>query len=155
MPVTHNFYLDTLKKSPKFNAPMRVADTTLLEPTLRGIVRNILADAYAAGVPMMVFETYRSQTRQEALFQSGATQLQKVGLHGFGLAVDIVKSINGEPSWKGDFSLLGKLAHKYCLAWGGDWPHFRDYCHVQRVSVADQDRVFAGNWYPDDGYALA
>jgi hypothetical protein len=92
------------------------------------------------------------------LFNQGATKLRKVGVHNYGLACDIVKSINGQPSWKGDFSMLGQLARDHGLIWGGDWGNptihhtFVDAVHVQRCTVSRQAALFRGDWYPDDAY---
>jgi D-alanyl-D-alanine carboxypeptidase len=153
-----NFYTDTLQKSPLFHSTERIDVYDLLEPYTRAAVMAILADAEAAGTPLMVFETYRSVERQQMLFDQGATQLRTVGTHGFGLACDLVKDIGGEPSWKGDFSFLGVLARKHGLIWGGDWGHpgfrhtFIDAVHVQRCQVSDQPKLFAGTWYPDATY---
>src|SRR2546426_1977955 len=80
------------------------------------------------------------------------------------LACDLVKAVAEEPSWKGDFSFLGKLAHDHRLIWGGDWgdssvPHtFVDAVHVQRCAVSMQPALFRGSFYPDaqyDPYAAA
>jgi hypothetical protein len=153
-----NFYTEIIKKNSKFESTKRVADVALLEPITREIVKSIVDDASAHGLDLMVFETYRSQTRQQALFDQGATRLRVVGVHHYGLACDLVKSVNREPSWKGDFSLLGRLAHQYGLIWGGDWgnprvPHdFIDSVHVQRCALSDQAALFQNGWYPDDSY---
>ena len=153
-----NFFTNTLFKDKIYNTKKRIDDIMLLEPITRKLVDSIITDARAHGVEFMVFETFRSQARQQLLFQQGATKLQKVGVHNFGLACDIVKSINGDPSWKGDFSLLGELAHSYGLIWGGDWgnsnvPHsFIDSVHVQRCSIARQASLFTQQWYPDKNY---
>lgn len=117
----------------------------------------ICTDARAQGIFLMVFETYRSEARQRAMFAAGATTLQKVGVHHYGLACDLVKNVAGEPSWKGDFSFLGPLAKKHGMIWGGDWGepppnHFPDLDHVQRCSIADQARLFDGAWYPGADY---
>ena len=153
-----NFYTDVIAKSTQFNSTKRVGDLEFLEPVTRQLVQSIIADARAHGLELMVFETYRSQARQTELFSQGATKLQKVGVHHYGLACDIVKSVGGEPSWKGDFSLLGQLAHAHGLIWGGDWgspgvPHsFVDSVHVQRCTVSKQGALFLGQWYPDANY---
>lgn len=153
-----NFYENVIKKDPRFKSTNVVSDLNLLEPVTRMAVEGILTDAQAKGINLMVFETYRSQARQTALYEQGATQLKTVGVHHFGLACDIVKSINGTPSWKGDFSFLRKLAKGRGLIWGGDWgapdkPHnFQDDDHVQRVTIARQKKLFAGTWYPDASY---
>lgn len=153
-----NFYNEVIRNDPRFCSTAAIADPMLLEPVTRQAVAAIIADAKAGGIDLMIFETYRSQERQGRLFDQGATQLQNVGVHHYGLAGDLVKVVRGEPSWDGDFGFLGRLAKKHGLIWGGDWgspdkPHsFRDYDHVQRCTVADQSRLFSGDWYPAQDY---
>lgn len=153
-----NFYTDVIKNSPQFDNPKRVDDLDLLEPVTRKLVEAIIDDARANGLKLMVFETYRSQDRQEALFEQGATKFKTVGVHHYGLACDLVKDVNGQPSWKGDFSLLGQLAHHHRLIWGGDWGapgshhSFIDSDHVQRVTIGRQAALFRGEFYPDASY---
>lgn len=153
-----SFYTDVISHDPHFDSISRVSDLALLEPITRQLVESIVAAAQQMGIALMVYETYRSQARQQELFDSGATKLRKVGVHHYGLACDIVRVVGGEPSWKGDFSFLGQLAHSAGLIWGGDWGapqikhSFVDSVHVQRCTVARQADLFAGNWYPDDAY---
>ena len=153
-----NFFTDVISADPRFNSTTRIHDLALLEPTTRELVQRIIAAAKDMGIDLLAFETYRSQARQQQLFKQGATKLQKVGVHHYGLACDIVKVIDGEPSWKGDFSFLGELAHSAGLIWGGDWGDptikhtFIDAVHVQRCSLARQTELFAGTFYPDDSY---
>jgi D-alanyl-D-alanine carboxypeptidase len=152
------FYTDVIQRDSRFNSTERVADPALLEPTMRQLVQQIVDAAQQMGISVMVFETYRSQARQQELFNNGATKLRTVGVHAYGLACDIVRVVGGEPSWKGDFSFLGQLAHSSGLIWGGDWGDpsvrhsFIDSVHVQRCTVARQPALFAGTWYPDDSY---
>jgi hypothetical protein len=151
-----NFYTDVVMHDPRFGSTVRIADPFLLEPVTRDAVLKISQAAASMGLPVMIFETYRSQARQQLLFDQGATKLQKVGVHGFGLAADLVRVVAGEPSWKVDYSFLGPLAKQFGLIWGGDWgapgeSHtFVDSDHVQRVTLAQQDDLFAGVWYPDE-----
>lgn len=153
-----NFFTDVIQNDPLFNSPSRVSDPALLEPKTRALVQQIVDSASKMGIEVMIFETYRSQARQQALFNAGATKLRTVGVHQYGLACDIVRVAAGEPSWKGDFSFLGELAHSSGLIWGGDWGNpnikhtFIDAVHVQRCSIARQPALFAGTWYPDDTY---
>ena len=153
-----NFFTDVIEKDPRFNSTKRIADPALLEPTTRALVQQIIEAAEETGISLMIFETYRSQARQQELFNQGATKLRTVGVHRYGLACDIVKVVGGEPSWKGDFSFLGQLAHSSGLIWGGDWGNpaikhdFIDAVHVQRCTIARQHGLFAGTWYPDDTY---
>ncbi len=153
-----NFYVDVIEKDSRFNSSQRVADAALLEPTTRQLVLQIIEAARKMGITLMIFETYRSQARQQELFDNGATRLRTAGVHRYGLACDIVRVVGGEPSWKGDFSFLGQLARSGGLIWGGDWGNpaikhdFIDAVHVQRCTVARQPSLFAGDWYPDENY---
>ena len=156
--VAPNFYTDVIANDPRFASVDRVADVGLLEPKTRALVQAIIDDALQLGYMLMIFETYRSTARQQALFDQGATKLRTVGVHHYGLACDLVKNVNGQPSWKGDFSFLGSLARHHGLVWGGDWgepsvkPSFADDDHVQRIAVGRQASLFAGAWYPNASY---
>jgi D-alanyl-D-alanine carboxypeptidase len=158
MPRMGNFYTDVIKVDPRFSSTSRINDLALLEPTTCAAVKAVMADAEAHGIALMVWETFRSQARQAALFAQGVTKLRNVGVHNFGLACDIVKVVNGEPSWKGDFSWMADFCQEHGLIWGGNWGHpdtpstFVDEYHVQRVTVARQASLFRGDWYPDEGY---
>lgn len=154
-----NFYAETIQPDPRFLSCERIADVALLEPGIRAAVTAIMADAEAEGIPLLVFETFRSQARQIWLYNERKTKLRTVGVHHYGLACDLVKKgANGSPSWSGDFSFLGRLARKHGVVWGGDWGNdhvshdFVDEDHVQRCSIADQNRLFNGLWYPDSAY---
>jgi hypothetical protein len=153
-----NFYTDVICQDARFDSVTRVGDACLLEPATRQLVEGILSAAAHMGIEVMIYETYRSQDRQQELFNQGATKLRTVGVHHYGLACDIVRVVGGEPCWKGDFSFLGQLAHSSGLIWGGDWgaPHikhnFVDGVHVQRCTVSRQGDLFAGAWYPDETY---
>lgn len=147
-----NFYLDVLQHHPKFTSAERICNPEMLEPNFRRKVLRILEEARAHGLELMVFETYRSKQRQQRLFAAGATKLKTVGVHHFGLACDLVRCVNGQPSWGGDFRLLGHLARSHDLVWGGDWTTFPDPCHVQWCAVKDQPKLFRGTWYPSPDY---
>ena len=154
-----SFYTETIQKSHDFQSHGKINKLELLEPVTRAAVQAIIAQAESLyGIKLMVFETYRSQTRQTDLFNQGASKLKKVGCHHYGIACDLVKDVGGQPSWKGDFHFLQDLAKHNGLIWGGDWgypgkPHsFVDADHVQRVAVSRQPALFAGNWYPDAHY---
>jgi len=155
-----NFYETFLKTSPMFRSTAIVSSLDYLEPHMRTALQNLLEDAAAQGHPLLVFETYRSQERQEQLFAHGATQLKTVGCHHYGIAADIVKNVGGQPSWKGDFSFMLPLARKHGLISGIDWgqphnghhPGFVDSGHLQRIAVRDQGQLFAGTFYPDEIY---
>lgn len=154
-----DFFTDVILKSTQESTTQRVDSLAMLEPITRAGVQAVLADAAAGGMPLQVTETYRSRQRQFELFQQHATQLKTVGVHHYGLAVDVCKVINNKASWEGDWAFLGVLSKKHNLVWGGDWDNpnlpakaFRDWDHIQRINVADQNNLFNGSWYPDDHY---
>lgn len=156
--MTANFYSDVITKDPRFGSVARIDDAQLLEPVTRALVQEIVSAARGMGIDVIVWETYRSQTRQELLFDQHVTKLRRVGVHHYGLACDIVKVVGGEPSWKGDFSFLGQLARSANLIWGGDWGNpavhhsFIDQYHIQRCAVSREPVLFAATWYPDARY---
>jgi hypothetical protein len=153
-----SFYRDVICKDERFASLTRINDPSLLEPATRQLVQSVVSAAQRMGIEVMIYETYRSQNRQQELFNNGATKLRTVGVHHYGLACDIVRVAAGEPCWKGDFSFLGQLAHSSGLIWGGDWGapeikhSFVDSVHVQRCTVTRQGDLFAGVWYPDEAY---
>lgn len=149
-----NFYTDVIMKSPLFRSANECRSLDMLEPVTRAAVVAILAECAAVGSPLMVTETYRSVQRQEQLYEDGATELKTVGVHHYGLACDFAKVINGKPSWGGSWTFLRDLAVKHGLVSGVDWGEpsvhhsFIDPDHVQRCTLAEQDALFAGTWYP-------
>ncbi len=155
-----NFYLDTISKDSQFHSLSPISDPLLLEPNFRAIIETIIADAATQRTTLIILQTYRSQELQELYFEQGATQLKTVGVHHYGLACDLGIEIGGQINWKADYSVLGRLADKHGVIWGGDWgtPNrshsFRDYDHIQRIAVADQNKLFSGAWYPDANYQL-
>jgi hypothetical protein len=151
-----SFFTEVIRSDPRFLSSAPCKDLALLEPVTRDAVQGIVADAAAQGITLVVTETFRSEARQQLLFQQGATQLRTVGVHHYGLAADFAKIIDGKASWAGDWSFLRDLAEAHGLISGLDWGQpnvkhsFVDPDHVQRCSVAEQTELFAGTWYPPD-----
>jgi hypothetical protein len=150
-----NFYTDIIQKSSEFHNVSRVSTLTLLEPGTVAAVKAIISDAASEGISLIAFETYRSIERQIFLFKEGATKLETVGTHHFGIACDLVKANpNGSPDWSGDYSFLLPLARKHGLVSGQDWGEpnkvhtFVDADHCQRIPLWRQDALFKGLWYP-------
>ncbi len=153
-----NFYTDVIQQDARCGSPNQIRNIDLLEPVTRAAVAAIIVDAAAEGINLMVTETYRSPVRQQELFAQGSTQLKEVGVHGYGLACDFCKLVDGKASWAGDWTFLCRLAVKHGMICGYDWGHpekphsFRDSDHVQRIGVEDQQKLFAGTWYPAEDY---
>lgn len=149
-----NFYATVLRNSKAFRSDAVCKDTMLLEPGTRAAVLALVADAKSQGIDVRIIETYRSQTRQSALFMRHATQLRTVGCHGYGVAADLGIFFNGVYQGSNKpYVFLRRAARAHGLISGQDWGHpkegsFVDSGHVQRVPVWRQSELFAGAWYP-------
>ena len=87
-----NFYADVISQDERFSSVKRVNDPELLEPGTRQLVAAIISAAHRMGIELMVYETYRSQDRQQELFNQGATKLRAVGVHHCGWLVTLFAS---------------------------------------------------------------
>lgn len=153
-----NFYRDVIQKSPLFESPKPVADLGLLEPVTRDAVQGIISAGRAKGLDLRVRETFRSNALQEHYFRIGTSRLH-LGVHHFGLACDIGLYVNGRFDPIGEhYKFMRNLAETHGLISGVDWgnpyvPHgWRDWDHVQRVTIGRQNDLFSGRWYPDATY---
>lgn len=152
------FYTDVIRNSKAFRSDAVCKDMSLLEPGTRAAVQALVDEAKTQGHDVRVLETYRSQTRQSALFVKRATQLRVVGCHGYGVAVDFGVFINGKYQESNKpYIFLRELARRHGLISGQDWGHksmggFVDSGHVQRVPVWRQNALFGGSWYPPAVY---
>jgi peptidoglycan hydrolase-like protein with peptidoglycan-binding domain len=153
-----SFYDTILRNSPAFRSDVVCKDMAMLEPGTRAAVLALMADAKSQGIDIRVLETYRSQTRQSALFTQHATQLRVVGCHGYGVACDFGVFIDGkyQPNDKA-YQFLRQAARRHGLISGIDWGHavakgFEDSDHVQRIPVWRQNAMFSGSWYPPGTY---
>ena len=153
-----SFYDAVIRNSKAFRSDAVCKDMAMLEPGTRTAVLALMADAKLLGIDLRVLETYRSQTRQSALFVKRVTQLRTVGCHGYGVAADFGVFVNGKYQESNKpYVFLRQLARKHGLVSGQDWGHasfgsFVDSGHVQRVPVWRQNALFAGSWYPAENY---
>lgn len=152
-----SFYDTVIRNSKAFRSDNRYGGMDLLEPGTRAAVTALVQEAHEAGIDIRLLETYRSQTRQSALFMKGATQLRTVGCHGYGVAADFGVFVNGKYATNAKpYLFLRKLARKHKLISGLDWgkagPISWDSGHVQRVPVWRQSALFSGSWYPPVNY---
>jgi len=149
-----NFFTEIIQRDPRYLSTDPVNDVALLEPAFRAKAQAFVDAAFAQGIELVSTETYRSSQRQQQLFDEGKTQLRVVGVHHYGLALDFAKKIGGKESWEGDWTFMGPLAAAHGAVAGADWgqpdkPHnFRDWDHLQGVTIAEQTGLLAGTWYP-------
>lgn len=110
----------------------------LVEP-FRGRIRGLLAEAMERRAYFVVTETLRSYDRQRFLFEDGKSKTMR-SHHLVGTAVDVAPVLlysegkvqevtwdRGHPSWQ----VLGELAKKWDVTWGGNWESFPDLPHLE------------------------
>lgn len=115
-----------------------------LLPAFRRRVDRMLVQLRADGYDPLVWETFRTQERQDHLRKRGASKARK-SMHQLGAAVDVVCGLHLWSCRKEGcdfFAQLGRAAKAQGLHWGGDmFPknpvtgrRFIDQPHVQAVS---------------------
>lgn len=96
------------------------------------------------GKSLLITCSYRSPAEQQRLYAQGRTTpgqivtqidgVTKLSNHNHkpARALDVCVLVGGKVSWDpAEYEPLGPLALKYGLIWGGNWPHFKDYPHLE------------------------
>lgn len=108
-----------------------------LHPEFSKKIETLLKRAQKQGLPVFLFEGFRSIKRQKKLFNSDKKVTNARGgnsLHNYGLAADIVfYDKKGNPSWAEhhDWKTLGALGKKLDLIWSGDFKSISDRAHFE------------------------
>ena len=112
---------------------------THVHADLRRVVERAIA---MSDVDFRVLEGVRTKARQRALVAAGASRTMN-SRHLTGHAVDLGALVGGRIAW--DWPLYAKIAdamkraaHELAvpIAWGGDWPRFRDGPHFELPRAA-------------------
>lgn len=124
-------------------------DISLLYPELQTIVEKFLADCKAAGLPVIITETWRSKEEQDALYAKGRTAPGNIvtnvkypdSMHNWGVAFDFARNVRGKEYDDSDgfFAKVGNIGKKYGLTWGGDWKSFVDKPHLEMTKFNIKD----------------
>lgn len=132
-------------------------DINELSTVAQKACRLFLAECKREGLPVLITETYRSQARQNYLYEQGRTKSGNVvtwtrnSRHTGRMAWDICKNIKGhEYSDQLFFNRCGAIARKLGITWGGDWktpdmPHFevtKDWKHEEDDEVIEKYEFF-------------
>jgi peptidoglycan L-alanyl-D-glutamate endopeptidase CwlK len=142
-------------------------DTTLAYPPFMRRFEALLDDAMTQSRAYWCVELHRTYARSDTLFAQGRTTPGPIvtnaragqSAHNFGIAGDLV--LDGymdraglQPDYRpASYDLLGILAPKHGLVWGGSW-HFKDLPHVQApqfITAADMEplrQAFAAGGLP-------
>lgn len=111
-------------------------DIKELTPNAQKACNLFLAECKKQGLNVLITETYRSQERQDYLYEQGRTRAgnkvtwTKNSRHTSRRAWDICKNVKGkEYSDSSFFEKCGDIAKKFNITWGGTWktpdtPHF-------------------------------
>lgn len=116
-------------------------DKTKLHPELLQIVQQFEARCKAAGLNVLVTETFRTKSEQDALYAQGRTAPGNIvtnakypkSPHCWGVAFDFCRNVRGREYDDSDgfFKKCGEIGKSLGLAWGGDFRSFVDKPHLE------------------------
>ena len=112
-------------------------DINELHVTAQTACRLFLQECERAGVKIFITETYRSQARQNYLYEQGRTRPGQVvtwtknSNHMGRLAWDIAVSPPANLYDTTTLNKAGAIARKLGITWGGDWPNNIDRPHFE------------------------
>ncbi|MEZ5046603.1 MAG: M15 family metallopeptidase [Chitinophagaceae bacterium] len=114
-----------------------------LHPDVQNQMKSfILMSRIRFGIDLRVVQGFRTVAEQDKLYAQGRTAPgNKVtnarggqSNHNFGLAVDVVPFVNGQPDWNTKkYPLLGQIGMSRGLEWGGKWKTILDLPHFQNL----------------------
>lgn len=114
-------------------------DINELNPLAQIACRLFMQQCEKEGIDIFITETYRSQARQDYLYESGRTREgsiltnAKVSNHTGKMAWDI--ACNGKVLYDNNMlAEAGAVARKLGITWGGDWKGFVDKPHFEITS---------------------
>ncbi len=117
------------------NLPM-ITSLEALHPYFRDKVIELIARAKKAGIELAVVETFRTCSKQME-YKSMGRKYTRTGAgaskHQYGLAVDVVPLVNGEPQWhnRALWYKVGIIGERLGLRWGGRWRNPYDPGHFE------------------------
>ncbi|OQW33945.1 MAG: hypothetical protein A4E20_12000 [Nitrospira sp. SG-bin2] len=117
-------------------------DLNHLHPQVEAAARAAIAECEAAGMPVLVTCTYRSDQEQNELYAQGRTKPGRIvtnarageSFHQYRLALDLYPLVNGKPDFSGTHPNWHKIAAifiKHGFEWGYNWKRFREMPHFQ------------------------
>lgn len=116
-----------------------------LHPYVAYLAQELIDQAHAAGIDLLVTSTFRDNESQAQLYAQGRTAPGPVvtnarpgySFHQHHCAFDVVPLKNGKPLWSTSgpdgqvWATLGQLGVNLGLEWAGNWKTFREYPHFQ------------------------
>ncbi|HEX5169315.1 MAG TPA: M15 family metallopeptidase [Cyclobacteriaceae bacterium] len=113
-----------------------IADLKSLHPYFRDKIFRLINTCRKKGIELAVVESYRTKAKQAEYYSMGKEYTQsKSGKskHQYGLAVDLVPMVKGEPKWddKVLWRKIGMIGESLGLRWGGRWRSIYDPAHFE------------------------
>lgn len=124
-----------------------------LHPYFRDKVIELIALARKKGIELAVVETYRTRAKQME-YQSMGKKYTRIGAgyskHQYGLAVDLVPIVNGEPQWhnRALWYKVGIIGERLGLRWGGRWKRPYDPAHFEWTGGLTPQELASGKFPP-------
>lgn len=116
-------------------------DINKLHPELIPICQEFVKQCKAAGLNVLVTDTFRTKQDQTLLYAQGRTRKGSVvtncrypdSPHNWGVAFDFCRNVRGREYDNSDnfFERCGAIGKKLGLTWGGDWKRFVDKPHLE------------------------
>ncbi|MDQ0300170.1 peptidoglycan L-alanyl-D-glutamate endopeptidase CwlK [Salibacterium salarium] len=140
----------------------QLAEQKKLHPKVVEMKEELVDRADSQDIQVVVTEGYRSEKKQNELYEEGRSKEGSVvthakggeSYHNYGLAIDFALEQNdGELTWdteydgnengRSDWMETVDIAKNLGFEWGGDWNHFEDPVHLQwnpGVSIRELQR---------------
>lgn len=137
-------------------------EVTGLHPVVAEKQNKLVERARKNGIKIIITEGYRSEERQNELFEQGRSTAGQIvtsarggeSYHNYGLAIDFAIRVSadkviwdmdydGNGNGKSDWMEIVEIAKELGFEWGGDWANFPDYPHLQYdfgYSIAELQR---------------
>jgi peptidoglycan L-alanyl-D-glutamate endopeptidase CwlK len=126
----------------------------LYPPFLYRLLKGVKA-ARAAGIPLHVFESYRSPARQQWLYEQGRSREGRIvtraragrSWHNYGIATDLVLVIDGKWTWEHEDLYVRAAPYlEACgLQWQGRSKKFVELVHYQlpvEISIYEVEAIY-------------
>lgn len=138
-------------------------DVLLLYPPFRVAVEAVLSEIRAKHGQVALTSGYRGEYEQNKLYAQGRTTPGPIvtkakfgsSMHNFGVAGDLGMFTNGKIDWtESKYVVIGPIARKHGLVWGGDWASFKDLPHIEYdikvlgLTLADLRKEYVLNGLP-------
>jgi hypothetical protein len=113
-----------------------ISDLAALHPYFRDKVIELINRCERRGIHLAIVESYRTHAKQSEYKNMGRKYTRSgagKSKHQYGLAIDVVPLVNGEPQWNNKhlWRRIGVIGEQLGLRWGGRWRSLYDPGHFE------------------------